>query len=276
MKILKYCSVAMAVYLILPGCSIVEKAGFPIPIGGPDEVRPDIHSFDTFQWCSTTKAEVAGDDADLEQQTMSLTKQNERVVRCMRSSILRVARAQSDFAEALGAKDQAEKLRFESEHLRKSNYSDMSVLEKHIVVSKETNRVIREKIQQKQNLTSESRVTFSEGLLDYAVAMRETKEMGDALVPYYKAVEYRLSQLRNQYLLEKDLSPIERFKLLGSMLSLGKAMLGEEFAMTSYLAVNGGDLIDDHFEALRSVTHYARDNRIKVPKDLSVLAGDIV
>lgn len=249
-----------------------------------EKTKQKMQNIEDYEWCGTkaTKADVEAarsaskepEKAEAEARETALVEKNKKVVKCMISSLLRVAEAQSDFAEALGAKDQADKLRAESEALKAANYSDEKALQKHVNISKQTNKIIREKIAQKQELNEEGRKQFVDGLLDYAVAVRETKETTDALKPYYDAAKAEAKQVQAIYSQSKN-----KQNVIGALVdgwNYLKVILGKQFNTTKYLVKKGRGLMDDHKKTLESVVTYAKDNKLKVPKEVEATMVDFV
>lgn len=249
------------------------------------KTRAQIEMAENYEWCGASEvAPVAVDaagkkgeeaaKAEAEAREAALVEKNKRVVKCMIASLLQVAEAQSEFAEALGAKDQADKLRAESDALKSAHYTDEKALRKHVSVSKETNKIIRNKISKKQELTEEGRKQFVDGLLKYAVAIRETKEMTEAIGPYYDAAKVEAQRVRAIYNDTKDKKNI--LTAITDGFNYLKAILGKQFNTTKYLAKKGKGLMKDHKSTASSVMMYAKDNSIEVPAEVEAVMVDFV
>lgn len=231
-----------------------------------------------FEWCKSTEKEAATKQAVSElneesntteiadTQKNALVEENERVVKCLIASLLRVSDAQANFAEALDAKDEADKLRAESAALSEAHYTDKSALKKHVKVSEATNKVIRTKISKKQTLSEAGRKQFSSGLLHYAIAIKETKEMTDAVGPYYDATKKEAKQVQQLYNQGKKKENI--FGAIKDSLNYMKALFGKRFGTTEYLVKNGKGLVKDHKSTINSVVEYAKDNEIEIPPEV--------
>ena len=226
-----------------------------------------------FSWCQSDEERKAAalktdpkadPKAQAEVERNAMVQENERVVKCLIASLIRVADAQADFAVALNAKDQAELLRAESKALSQAHYTDQKALEKHVKVSKNTNEVIRTKISQDQKLTNEGQKQFSSGLFGYALALKETKEMTDAVGPYYKATKTEAKKVYALYNQGKSSN------LLGSIaggLKYMKELFGKSFGTTQYLVKKGKGLVKDHKSTIESVVAYAKENNIEIPPE---------
>ena len=250
-----------------------------------EKAKAKVDKIDDYEWCGTSEEEIdvdaaregsnEPDKAEAEARENALLEKNKRVVKCMISSLLRVEEAQSDFAEALGAKDQADKLRAESEALKSANYyTDDKALKKHVSVSRETNKIIRSKLAKNQQLSEEGRKQFIDGMLDYAVAIRETKEMTDAIGPYYDAAKVEAQRVHSIYNGSKGNKNI--LSAIADGLNYLKAILGKQFNTTKYLVKKGRSLVDDHKSTISSVMVYAKDNSIKIPPEVETTMIDFV
>ncbi|MCP5017199.1 MAG: hypothetical protein GY938_18295 [Ketobacter sp.] len=195
-----------------------------------------------------------------------LVDENERVVKRLIASLLRVAEAQANFAEALDAKDQADQLRAESKALGEANYTDKSALHRHVKVSKATNKVIQKKIALNQELSQEGREQFSTGMLHYVIAVKETKEMTDEIGPFYDATMAEAKTVQSLINQSKNQNNVIGF--ITNVKDYATSRFGKKFATTKYLVKNSKGLAKDHKATVNSVVEYARNNDIEVPKEV--------
>lgn len=214
------------------------------------------------------QAEAAASEveAEADDKMDDLVDRNEKVVKRFVQAILRMAEAQANFSEALDAKDQADKLRAESKALSESNYADKKALQRHAKVSEATNKLIQKKIAMNQELSQDGRKQFSTGLLHYAIAVKETKEMTDEIGPFYEAT-------MNEIKVVQDLSKQHKQKnnLIGMFASVkdyATTRFSSKFATTKYLVKNGDDLVSDHKKTADAVVEYAKNNDIEVPAEV--------
>lgn len=227
--------------------------------GGVDQAQ------DTAAKAQQAKAKQAEAEAKMDH----LVDENERVVKRLIASLLRVAEAQANFAEALDAKDQADKLRAESKALGEANYTDKKALQRHVKISKATNEVIQKKIEMNQELSKDGRKQFSTGMLHYVIAVKETKEMTDEIGPFYDATMAEVKTVQTLIDQARDQNKLALF--LKNSTDYFKSRFGKKFATTRYLVKNGKGLAKDHKSTVSSVVEYARNNDIEVPAEVQNL-----
>ncbi|MDY6920323.1 MAG: hypothetical protein SV765_08925 [Pseudomonadota bacterium] len=211
-----------------------------------------------------TKARA--EEAEAQARMSDLVEENERVIKRLIASMIRVAEAQANFAEALDAKDQADKLRAESKALGEANYTDKRALHRHVKISKATNKVIQERVKAKQELSKEGRKQFSTGLLHYVIAVKETKEMTDEVGPFYRATMAEVETIEG--MIEQGKSQDNVIGLIKNVTGYAKSRFGKKFATTRYLMKNGKGLAKDHKLTVNSVVEYSRNNEIEVPPEV--------
>ncbi|MBA55680.1 MAG: hypothetical protein CMK89_14590 [Pseudomonadales bacterium] len=213
--------------------------------------------------------ETQAKQAEAEAKMDHLVDENERVVKRLIASLLRVAEAQANFAEALDAKDQADKLRAESKALGEANYTDKKALHRHVKISKATNEVIQKKIEMNQELSKDGRKQFSTGMLHYVIAVKETKEMTDEIGPFYDATMAEVKTVQTLIDQARDQNKLALF--IKNSTDYVKSRFGKKFATTRYLVKNGKGLAKDHKSTVTSVVEYARNNDIEVPAEVQNL-----
>jgi hypothetical protein len=223
-----------------------------------------------------TKKEIAEADAKAEadKKMETLVNRNEQIIRRYVQAVLRLAEAQIQFAEALDEKEQADLLRAESKALQEGNYADKDAIKRHAKVSEKTNRVISKKLEKQDELTAEGRKQFSHGLLQYAIGLRETKEMIDEIGPFYASVKQQVNHMSAS--VPKDTSFKDRsIAAIGvavgkgiSFVKQGKELYNGKFGTAAYLATKGPQFMDDHRKTATKVVDYAKSNDLEVPKDM--------
>lgn len=215
------------------------------------------------------EAQAQAKQVEAEAKMDHLVDENERVVKRLIASLLRVAEAQANFAEALDAKDEADKLRAESKALGEANYTDKKALHRHVKVSKATNEVIQKKIKLNQELSEDGRKQFSTGLLHYVIAVKETKEMTDEVGPFYDATMTEVKTV--QSLIEESKNQNKLVSFLKNSTDYVKSRFGKKFATTRYLVKNGKGLAKNHKTTVKAVVEYAHNNEIEVPAEVENL-----
>jgi hypothetical protein len=202
------------------------------------------------------KPETAASDADVadeNEETLTLEQQSEMMVYRYVESVKRLANAQVNFAEALGAKKEADTLRAATEALSSSHYKKDDI-KKQAKISRKTNELIIEKMEVKQELTEEERKLFTKGLLHYAIGLKETKEFGDEVGPF-------LATMKEE---SKTVSKLS----LASVSTAAVKLFDRKFTTLAYLTKKMPGYMGDHRKTAMAVTAFAKDNDIKLPEEL--------
>lgn len=179
-----------------------------------------------------------------------LVDQSEAAVIRYAQSVLRLVDAQANFAESLGAKKEADDLRVQSEALRAGDYSKGS-FKSQAKISKKTNKLIQERLTEKQELDEEQKKLFLKGMAHYAIGLKETKEFSDEVGPLYDSLVAQAKELKG-----------------GNYLGSAGLLFNSKFATLGYLAKNTPGLLKDHSETGGMVVKFAQSNDLDVPKEL--------
>lgn len=168
--------------------------------------------------------------------------------------------AQADLAEALGLKEEAEKLRAEVKALKSNSAAGKEEFKSFTKLSKGTNKKFQKAAKKNQELTADKKEDFAYGVGKYLVSAHQTTELVKKYTPLMQGLTMKTKEEAGgtfSKLKQGDLDSLEGKEV--------NAAAG--FAVGVYIGASSPKLATDHVKTSKSIYDYSVKNGVKVPDD---------